>query len=67
MQPARFNLHAEERTCNPVQRPNFTVGVMHLPWPKRRRWAVTGITTLSSSATKTPAFPPQLSMRNIKR
>ena len=23
MQPARFKLHAEERTCNPVQRPNF--------------------------------------------
>ena len=22
MQPARFKLHAEERTCNPVQRPN---------------------------------------------
>ena len=23
MQPTRFKLHAEERTCNPVQRPNF--------------------------------------------
>ena len=23
MQPARFKLHAEERTCNPVQRPNL--------------------------------------------
>ena len=23
MQPARFKLHAEERTCNPVQTPNF--------------------------------------------
>ena len=23
MQHARFKLHAEERTCNPVQRPNF--------------------------------------------
>ena len=23
MQPARFKLHAEERTCNPVQGPNF--------------------------------------------
>jgi hypothetical protein len=23
MQTARFKLHAEERTCNPVQRPNF--------------------------------------------
>ena len=23
MQPARFKLHAEERTCNPVQRPSF--------------------------------------------
>jgi hypothetical protein len=23
MQPARFKLHAVERTCNPVQRPNF--------------------------------------------
>jgi hypothetical protein len=22
MQTARFKLHAEERTCNPVQRPN---------------------------------------------
>jgi hypothetical protein len=22
MQPARFKLHAEERTCSPVQRPN---------------------------------------------
>ena len=22
MQPARFKLNAEERTCNPVQRPN---------------------------------------------
>jgi hypothetical protein len=26
MQPARFKLHAEERTCNPVQRPNFRGG-----------------------------------------
>ena len=23
MQPARFKLHAGERTCSPVQRPNF--------------------------------------------
>ena len=23
MQPARFKLHAEERTCSPVQRSNF--------------------------------------------
>jgi hypothetical protein len=23
MQPARFKLHSEERTCSPVQRPNF--------------------------------------------
>ena len=23
MQPARFKLHAEKRTCSPVQRPNF--------------------------------------------
>jgi hypothetical protein len=23
MHPARFKLHAEERTCSPVQRPNF--------------------------------------------
>ena len=23
MQPARFKLRAEERTCNPVQRPNL--------------------------------------------
>jgi hypothetical protein len=26
MQPARFKLHAEERTCNPVQR-DLTLGV----------------------------------------
>ena len=26
MQQARFKLHAEERTCNPVQRPNFRGG-----------------------------------------
>ena len=23
MQPARFKLHAEERTCNPIETPNF--------------------------------------------
>jgi hypothetical protein len=26
MQPARFKLHAEEHTSNPVQRPNFRGG-----------------------------------------
>ena len=34
MQPARFKLHAEERTCNPVRRPSLRshCSVMHLPW-----------------------------------
>ena len=30
MQPARFKLHAEERTCTPSR--DLTLGVMHLPW-----------------------------------
>ena len=37
MQPARFKLHAQERTCNPVQRPNFrgwgAKGNLHIKSP----------------------------------
>jgi hypothetical protein len=29
---------------------DLALGVMHLPGPKRQRWAVTGITTVASSA-----------------
>jgi hypothetical protein len=36
----------------------LALGVMHSPGPKKLRWAVIGITTLASSATKTPAFLP---------
>jgi hypothetical protein len=34
MQPARFKLHAEERT-SAAPSGDLAFGVMHLPWPKR--------------------------------
>ena len=40
MQPARFKLHAVERTSNPVQRPNFrgpAQGLLKANQHKRRR------------------------------
>ena len=50
MQPARFKLHAEERTCSPVQSPNFrgrAAGDVEVTGAE-------GGTTLASDGSKEP-------------
>ena len=66
MQPARFKLHAGERTCSPVQRPNFRgqdrrlVRPMPIPTVSHHQGRAPGLAQLVTLRSPLPREAPPL-------